>query len=163
MNFKTFFQRYKTILMIVGIVAISASVIYFRLYIHSDGQVSNQNINQAEDKAYLSIDELVVSATTTDAIKQKLEEAFQQDRLVKVFSYSIDGEKDMLVLSAPSVTGKTNETKPCDARDFSFCGLYRVNGDGARLVLYGSGLDGFQKIERMIDSTHTQFLTSWDF
>jgi hypothetical protein len=83
--------------------------------------------------------------------------------LKEVLTYSIEGTDQRLVLASPVLSNEEKKTGNCSFQDNVYCGLYLADSRSSesRLVLFGSKMDGFKKVERMIDPTHAQVLTSW--
>lgn len=158
MNFN---QKNKTIILIVGICLISSVVIGYRLYRKGYPQ-KNPEQQKAAHKALLMISDLPkINSTTTEQVKEMLEEAFTQNKLVISSTYQIARTENSLVLAAPSFSKDVDEMGTCDLNDNPYCGLFEVTATSSRLVMFGSKLTGFQKVERFIDAQHAQILTSW--
>jgi len=156
-----YLKTQKALLMIIGIIIITIGVIGYRLYTHSP--VHEDLIPKQPQQPILTMAELpAFASTSTEAIRQMLDEAFVQGRLITAATYPIPNTSNALVLAAPGFANSSKDaTFGCDLQDNPYCGLYLKNSTGTHLVIFGSKLAGFIKVERFIDADHAQILTSW--
>lgn len=158
---KQMLKKQKAMMMIIGIVIITVGVIGYRLYIQS--HLSQKLLPVQSHQSMLLIKDLPqLTSTSTEEIRQMLDQAFVQGRLIVASTFSIPKTSNELVLAAPSFTSSTEEsTIGCDLQSNPYCGLYVKNSTGTHLVIFGSKIAGFTKVERFIDPDHAQILTSW--
>lgn len=154
-------NKYKTLILIVGICLISAVVIGFRLYRKGTIQKTTTQNDKNRGALLLVSDLPNISSTTTGRIEDLLEAAFADRRLVMSSTYQIARTENKLVFAAPSYSKEAEAIGGCGLSDNPYCGLYLVTPTSSRLIAFGSKLAGFEKVERFIDPQHAQFLTAW--
>lgn len=149
----------QTLSIILGIFAFTAGVVGVSLYKHF--RVSRP-FDHKKPSAYLTVGELPkLTSTSTDQVRQMLEEAFIQDRLVVSSTYPIARTTDQFILAAPSFSKTKSDMGNCGLQDNPYCGWYRVDTNGRHLVIFGSKIAGDSIVERFVDKTHAQIRTEW--
>lgn len=117
---------------------------------------------RAQPSSYVTVREIEAgSGTSTQRVREMLEDAFNQNKLVVSSTYRIGRTDESFVLAAPSFSSAMSDMGGCGLQDNPYCALFRVQGSSGRIVALGSKIFGFKKVERFVDDTHAQILTEW--
>lgn len=149
----------QTLSIIIGIFAFTAGVVGYSMY---KSFHTKEFFVRKTTSGYLTVGELPkITSTSTDQVRQMLEEAFIQDRLVVSSTYQIARTNGQFVLAAPSFSAKTSDMGNCGLLDNPYCGWYRIDDSGRHLVLFGSKIAGDSVVERFVDKDHAHIRTEW--